>query len=142
MDHLQDCKLVPKLYLCRFSTIVVYPISASSILTVLRSDYPDKKLIDSLAVDEEHLDMIKAFTPWLDIRQRADRPEPRPVRIDPINGKGEGQIMLFHGPPGTGKTFTVECIAEYSSIVLLHRSWNHTDKANNLRSTTSSNISW
>ncbi|RDW61106.1 hypothetical protein BP6252_12489 [Coleophoma cylindrospora] len=33
---------------------------------------------------------------------------------DFIPGKGEGQVFLLHGPPGTGKTYTVECVADYT----------------------------
>ena len=57
---------------------------------------------------------MKSFVPQLKIRQRGDALIRQPLRIDPIKGKGEGQIMLLHGPPGTGKTFTAECLAEYS----------------------------
>ncbi|KAI0901658.1 P-loop containing nucleoside triphosphate hydrolase protein [Annulohypoxylon nitens] len=42
-----------------------------------------------------------------------------PLFSDFIHGKGEGLILLLHGPPGTGKTFTVECISEYTRRPLL-----------------------
>lgn len=35
----------------------------------------------------------------------------QPINLDTIHNKGEGQVILLHGPPGVGKTFTVECIA-------------------------------
>ncbi|KAI1452439.1 P-loop containing nucleoside triphosphate hydrolase protein [Annulohypoxylon moriforme] len=42
-----------------------------------------------------------------------------PLFSDFIHGKGEGLILLLHGPPGTGKTFTVECVAEFTRRPLL-----------------------
>ncbi|KAI1172520.1 P-loop containing nucleoside triphosphate hydrolase protein [Nemania sp. FL0916] len=33
---------------------------------------------------------------------------------DLVVGKGKGLIMLFHGPPGLGKTSTAECLAAYA----------------------------
>ncbi|KAK5079290.1 hypothetical protein LTR64_002287 [Lithohypha guttulata] len=33
------------------------------------------------------------------------------VQSDFIRGKGEGQVFLLHGPPGTGKSLTAECLA-------------------------------
>jgi DNA polymerase III delta prime subunit len=36
------------------------------------------------------------------------------LQADYIEEKGEGRVILLHGPPGLGKTYTVECIAEYS----------------------------
>ena len=64
------------------------------------------------------LQMIKSFIPPLTQRQRSDHTEDQPLRIDPIKGKGEGRILLLHGAPGTGKTFTAECIAEYASRLI------------------------
>lgn len=33
------------------------------------------------------------------------------VAMDVVHGKGEGLIILLHGPPGVGKTSTAECVA-------------------------------
>lgn len=38
---------------------------------------------------------------------------------DFIEDKGAGQVFLLHGPPGTGKTYTVECVAKYAQRPLL-----------------------
>lgn len=38
---------------------------------------------------------------------------------DFIEGKGSGQIILLHGPPGVGKTYTVESIAAWLERPLL-----------------------
>jgi hypothetical protein len=33
---------------------------------------------------------------------------------DIVMGKGQGLILVLHGPPGVGKTLTAECVAEFS----------------------------
>ncbi|KEY73453.1 hypothetical protein S7711_07482 [Stachybotrys chartarum IBT 7711] len=38
---------------------------------------------------------------------------------DFIKGKGEGLTFLLHGKPGVGKTYTAECIAQYTGRPLL-----------------------
>ena len=37
-----------------------------------------------------------------------------PTQIDLVRGKGQGLIILLHGPPGSGKTSTAETIAAYT----------------------------
>lgn len=39
---------------------------------------------------------------------------PKPTQIDLVRGKGQGLIILLHGPPGSGKTSTAETIAAYT----------------------------
>ncbi|KAH6630497.1 P-loop containing nucleoside triphosphate hydrolase protein [Chaetomium sp. MPI-SDFR-AT-0129] len=70
--------------------------------------------IDTLVMPPERKEMIKAlvqkFTGY------------RPTKswgADFIESKGEGQIFLLHGSPGVGKTYTAECIAEYTNRPLL-----------------------
>ncbi|KAK5056713.1 hypothetical protein LTR84_012245 [Exophiala bonariae] len=45
--------------------------------------------------------------------------KPIGVLSDFIKDKGEGKVFLLHGPPGTGKTMTVECIANDTQRPLL-----------------------
>jgi AAA+ superfamily predicted ATPase len=57
----------------------------------------------SLVADQEMKELILALV----TNQIA--PE---TATDLIDNKGNGLIMLLHGPPGTGKTFTAESVAE------------------------------
>ena len=58
---------------------------------------------DNLVVDHTTRKLIKALV----MRQlEADR------GTDMIAGKGQGLVILLHGGPGTGKTFTAESVAE------------------------------
>ncbi|RSL85403.1 hypothetical protein CEP51_003379 [Fusarium floridanum] len=38
---------------------------------------------------------------------------------DFVEGKGRGRVVFLHGPPGTGKTMTVECIAKKTNRPLM-----------------------
>lgn len=57
-------------------------------------------------------------------RQGASQPtsedEPTGNQIDLVKGKGQGVIILLHGPPGSGKTSTAETIAAYTKRPLYH----------------------
>jgi AAA+ superfamily predicted ATPase len=81
---------------------------------VIEADYiseivPSEESIDNLVVGENELKTIRGLAKRQDSKHQA-------WAADFIEGKGAGQIILLHGPPGVGKTYTVEAIAEW-----LHR---------------------
>ncbi|SMR55296.1 unnamed protein product [Zymoseptoria tritici ST99CH_1E4] len=74
---------------------------------------PSEESLQNLAlVDEEALELLRG----LSARQNAGA---RSWSADFIEGKGAGQIVLLHGPPGVGKTYTVESIAAWLERPLL-----------------------
>jgi len=66
-------------------------------------------MVDSVVMEATKQAIIKAIS----------HPQNRTWKLDFIQGKGEGQIVLLHGPPGVGKTYTVECAAEATGRPLL-----------------------
>ncbi|KAL1584161.1 hypothetical protein WHR41_07280 [Cladosporium halotolerans] len=69
--------------------------------------------IDNLVLVDPHaLETIQA----LSMKQTSAS---RSWSADFIEGKGTGQIILLHGPPGVGKTYTVESIAAWLQRPLL-----------------------
>ncbi|KEZ40093.1 hypothetical protein SAPIO_CDS9107 [Scedosporium apiospermum] len=65
----------------------------------------DKAAFKNLVIDDESKDLIEALvTTKLETEQGTDL----------IKGKGQGLIILLHGGPGTGKTFTAESVAEFA----------------------------
>ncbi|KAI0450704.1 P-loop containing nucleoside triphosphate hydrolase protein [Xylaria acuta] len=65
--------------------------------------------LENLVLDKVAMQTIRALA----TRQNSKR---EVWAADFVDRKGAGQIMLLHGPPGVGKTYTVEAIAEF-----LHR---------------------
>ena len=63
----------------------------------------NKKAFDQLVIDEETKELVLAL---ITNKLAADD------GADFIESKGQGLIMLLHGGPGTGKTFTAESVAE------------------------------
>ncbi|KAK1835761.1 hypothetical protein QBC39DRAFT_339548 [Podospora conica] len=53
------------------------------------------------------------------IRLLVEQHESQRGSFHDIEGKGRGVIFLLHGPPGVGKTFTAESIADYTRRPLL-----------------------
>jgi AAA+ superfamily predicted ATPase len=65
----------------------------------------NKQAFRDLVVEEKTKELVKALvTNHLLAAQGTDS----------IDGKGNGLILLLHGGPGTGKTFTAEGVAEYA----------------------------
>ena len=63
----------------------------------------NKEAFESLVVEPTTKTLIKAL-----VMQQLEREK----GTDLIAGKGQGLIVLLHGGPGTGKTFTAETVAE------------------------------
>lgn len=76
---------------------------------------PDRALVDTVAISEDDLDVIKALTHRADPTSADNRIVESVFSPDHIKHKGEGRVIILHGVPGLGKTYTVECIAEWSS---------------------------
>ncbi|KAF1813862.1 P-loop containing nucleoside triphosphate hydrolase protein [Eremomyces bilateralis CBS 781.70] len=86
------------------------------------SDYvPSRSIIDTLVIDETDLRSLKAFT-RVSYRTSFGSSGHRTFSIDPIKGKAEGRVILLHGAPGTGKTYSAECLAEWNERPLLRLS--------------------
>ncbi|KAJ8118977.1 hypothetical protein ONZ43_g3889 [Nemania bipapillata] len=85
---------------------------------------PNAELIKSVAMPDSDMKYIKSLAFYRKSRRRgpnvdvvdhaAQSPNPQLLRE-----KGEGRIILLHGSPGLGKTYTVECLAQWSGRPLL-----------------------
>lgn len=71
----------------------------------------DRNLIKSLVIDSPRLKSIQALTARRGIGKSTDQVRHRGFTADDI--EGEGRIIMLHGPPGVGKTYTVECVAKW-----------------------------
>jgi SpoVK/Ycf46/Vps4 family AAA+-type ATPase len=65
----------------------------------------NKQAFEDLVVDSDIKEMVQAVV----MKQLAAQKS-----TDVISNKGNGLIILLHGAPGTGKTFTAEGVAEFA----------------------------
>ncbi|KAK6193830.1 hypothetical protein LQW54_012050 [Pestalotiopsis sp. IQ-011] len=64
---------------------------------------------DQLVLDPAPKRTVKALVSMHARRSRSDS-----LAFDDIvKGKGQGLVLVLHGPPGVGKTLTAECVAEW-----------------------------
>ncbi|KAJ4356772.1 uncharacterized protein N0V89_004808 [Didymosphaeria variabile] len=61
---------------------------------------------DKLQLDDEHKTLIRKL-----VQSHSSSTLKEPMMKDIVKGKGEGLVMLLHGPPGVGKTLTAESVA-------------------------------
>ncbi|KAF2104080.1 P-loop containing nucleoside triphosphate hydrolase protein, partial [Rhizodiscina lignyota] len=78
-------------------------------------------MIDDLVIQKETRDLIKSLArKYTRVDTATDGGSSHDLwSADSVQGKGEGMIFLLHGKPGVGKTYTAECISEYTQRPLL-----------------------
>ncbi|KAJ4418791.1 hypothetical protein N0V82_005356 [Gnomoniopsis sp. IMI 355080] len=121
-DHLR--LLTPTAMGYAFQTREWYALDVDSLQNIDHSDEARTSGWKDLIIPEEYREILVALVDNHTSDQEAEpghdqnlaKPDNRPqAQIDLIRGKGEGLIMLLHGPPGSGKTSTAETIAAYTN---------------------------
>lgn len=72
---------------------------------------PDKTRNLLVSLVEDHASKARARR---DPEKMTDAESNLRPHVDLVRGKGQGLIILLHGPPGSGKTSTAETIAAYT----------------------------
>ncbi|KAI1340921.1 hypothetical protein F5Y15DRAFT_378331 [Xylariaceae sp. FL0016] len=112
--HLQHLKRQLPAYIFRWRKYAYVDISnVSPIPTTPKTGFED------LVISKEHKSLLLALVGNHAKHQgedvRLDQLESTTSPIEIVRGKGRGLIILFHGPPGSGKTSTAETVAAYTS---------------------------
>ncbi|KAB2569776.1 ATPase family AAA domain-containing protein 3B [Lasiodiplodia theobromae] len=77
-------------------------------------------MIDHLVMDEKRVKTLKALSKsFARLNTHGKSIEREPWSADYVKGKGNGLIILLHGSPGVGKTYTAECMAAFTRRPLM-----------------------
>lgn len=79
-------------------------------------------ILNTLVMSDKRIKMLKALSKNFMIPADGDahiEPHKGFWSADFIKGKGKSEIILLHGRPGVGKTYTAECMAEHTRRPLL-----------------------
>jgi SpoVK/Ycf46/Vps4 family AAA+-type ATPase len=83
-----------------------------------KSDEARDSSFEDLVIPDSHRSLLLGLVRNLVLDQEPESGRQgttnRSTQIDIVRGKGQGLIILLHGPPGSGKTSTAETLAAYS----------------------------
>ena len=77
-------------------------------------------ILNTLVMSPDRINMLKALSKkYMRTEDGTGEIKQGFWSADFIEGKGKSQIILLHGKPGVGKTYTAECIAEHTRRPLM-----------------------